>query len=198
MCGYGRHVLPLANKGYQITAIDNAPEYIQEIQGASTGLNIQVQLASLMEMQLADTFDAAICMGNSFCFFSKEEALIILKNLFKHLKPGGSLIINTWMIGEIAIRHFKEKDWFYLDNYKYLIDCNYLFNPTRVEADHIIMRNDGVTEVLKSVDYIFTVSEMEELLQEAGFILKDVYATPRLRKFKLGDSKAYLVCARKA
>jgi hypothetical protein len=48
------------------------------------------------------------------------------------------------------------------------------------------------------VEYIFTVSEMEELLQEAGFILKDVYATPRLRKFKLGDSKAYLVCARKA
>ena len=32
MCGYGRHAIELAKRGYHVTAIDNSKDYIAEIQ----------------------------------------------------------------------------------------------------------------------------------------------------------------------
>jgi len=172
MCGYGRHALPLARKGFRVSAIDNAPEYIEEINAKGEGLAIETQVAGLMDMHLEGQYDAAICMGNSFCFFTRKEAVHILH------------------------RHFKEKDWFYVEDYKYLVDSRYLFQPARVEAEHIIIKETGETEVLQSVDYIFTLSEMEALLKETGFELLTVYSIPKKRAFKLGDSKAYIIAQR--
>ena len=197
MCGYGRHTLPLAKKGFHVTGIDNAPEYIEEIKLHGAEFPIEAQVAGLMGMQLNGLYDAVICMGNSFCFFSREEAIHILNHLYQHMKPGAHLLINTWMLGEIAIRHFKDKEWFYVDEYKYLVDAKYLFQPSRVEAEHIIIRENGETEILQSVDYIFTLPEMEALFQETGFELKAVYGIPKKRAFKLGDTKAYIIAEKK-
>ena len=195
MCGYGRHAIELAKRGYTVTAVDNLKEYVTEINGASEkeSLPIRAIQVSALEVTLDETYDAIICMGNSFAFFNEEEATSLLKKLSNHLKPGGILLINTWMIGEIAIKHFREKDWFYAGDYKYLIDNKYLFNPTRIESEHIIIRSDGATENIKGVDYIFTIRELEMLLQKAGFSIKDIYSTPRKRKFQFGDTRAYIV-----
>jgi len=192
MCGYGRHTLELAKRGYAVMAIDNLADYIEEIKANSEGLAVATQLNSLKAMQLSGMYDAAICMGNSFSFFDREEAQQILQNISAHLRPGGCFIINTWMLGEIAIRHFREKEWFYAGEYKYLHDCRYFFNPARIESEHTIITPDGVTETYKGVDYIFTLSELAELLSEAGLVIDNVYSTPRKKLFKMGDTRAYI------
>jgi SAM-dependent methyltransferase len=199
MCGYGRHTLQLAKRGHKVTAIDNLPDYIQEIceKAEAEALSVKTQLNSLLAMQLTDTYDAAICMGNSFSFFSKEEAQQILATISAHLRVGGCFIINTWMLGEIAIRHFKEKEWFYAGEYKYLHDCCYLFNPSRIESEHTIVPPDGQAESFKGVDYIFTLPELDELLKGAGLIIDGIYSTPRKKPFKMGDTRAYITAYKK-
>jgi SAM-dependent methyltransferase len=195
MCGYGRHALELARRGYHVTAIDNSPEYIDEVKTRSSEehLPVYTSCSSAVQMKLDGSFDMAICMGNSFAFFPEEEATTILRNLSRHLRSGGKFLINTWMIAEIAIRHFKEKDWFYLDEFTYLTDNTFLFHPTRVETDHILVHKNGTIQTIKGVDYIFTVSELNSLFERTGFRLVDIYSTPRKKKFRLGDTKAYIV-----
>lgn len=199
MCGYGRHTFELAKRGHSVTAVDNLPDYIQEIQEKAIveDFSIKAQLNSLMTMQLSESYDAAICMGNSFSFFSKEEAQQILANISAHLRSGGCFIINTWMLGEIAIRHFKEKEWFYAGEYKYLHDCRYLFNPSRIESEHTIVTPDGRAESFKGVDYIFTLPELDELLKSAGLFIDGIYSTPRKKPFKMGDTRAYITAYKK-
>jgi 2-polyprenyl-3-methyl-5-hydroxy-6-metoxy-1,4-benzoquinol methylase len=194
MCGYGRHAFSLAKKGFSITAVDNLEDYVNEIseQAVNEVLPIKAIHSGVLELELHQTYDAIICMGNSFAFFNEEEAISVLQKLYAHLKPGGIFLINTWMLGEIAIKHYKEKDWFYAGEYKYLIDNKYLFNPTRIESEHIIIRSDGATENIKGVDYIFTFAELETILQKTGFSIKDIYSTPRKRKFQFGDTRAYI------
>lgn len=192
MCGYGRHTLELAKRGHNLTAIDNLSDYIQEIEEKSKGLNVNTQLSSLTNMQLSTSYDAVICMGNSFSFFNKVDAQHILHTISAHLRTGGCFIINTWMLGEIAIRHFREKEWFYAGEYKYLHDCRYLFHPSRIESEHTIITPDGVTETYKGVDYILTLSELDDLLKEAGLLIGGVYSTPRKKPFKMGDTRAYI------
>lgn len=198
MCGYGRHALLLGQRGYIVTAVDNLEEYTSEINHKSGEQQLEVEgvCSRILDLKLYKTYDAVICMGNSFAFFTEQEATAILENLSTHLKQGGIFIINTWVLGEIAVKFFREKDWFYAGDYKYLIDNKYLFHPTRIESEHTIIRKDGATETIKGVDYIFTVSELEILLKKSGFTLTSIYATPRKRIFQFGDTRAYVVATK--
>ena len=198
MCGYGRHALELGKRGMEVTAIDNLEDYIQEIneKAANQSIHVKGVQADVVAVELNGTYDAIICMGNSFSFFNSADALQILQNLSAHIKQGGKLIINSWMIGEIAIRHFKEKDWYYVGTYKCLIDNKYLLHPSRIESEQHIIHQNGEIEVTEGVDYIFTIAELEALLKEASFTLKQVYSTPRKKPFLLGDSRAYIVAER--
>lgn len=195
MCGYGRHALELGRKAVSVTAVDNLQDYIDEIKVKAAEQNVPVNAIQedVLYAKLNEVYDAAICMGNSFAFFDKADALTILKNVSDHLKPGGILIINSWMVAEVAIKHFREKDWHYAGDYKCMLEYKYFFHPSRIESEQTIISPDGSVEVLKGVDYIFTLDELESMFNEAGLKTKDVFSTPRKKKFVLGDGRVYIV-----
>jgi SAM-dependent methyltransferase len=195
MCGYGRHALELGKREIEVIAIDNLGEYIKEIKNrASEGkLPVKAIQADILQASFNITIDAAVCMGNSFAFFNREDAVTILKNISRHLRAGGVLVINSWMIAEIALKHFKEKDWHYAGAYKCMLEYKYHFHPSRIESEQTIISPDGAIEIINGVDYIFTLDEMEKMFNEAGLKTKDVFATPRKKKFTLGDGRVYIV-----
>ena len=195
MCGYGRHSLELARRNFQLTSVDNSEDYILEIKASAReqALPVEAFSCSALDIDLNQSYKSAICMGNSFAFFNREDAVMLLKNISESLSDDGVLIINSWMIAEIAIKHFREKEWYYVDNYKYLLDYHFHFHPTRIESIHTIISEQGEIEVLKGVDYVFTLSEMESMFNEAGLKTKAMYSTPRKRPFKMGDNKIYIV-----
>ncbi|MGZ3913478.1 MAG: class I SAM-dependent methyltransferase [Flavisolibacter sp.] len=195
MCGYGRHALGLARNGIAVTAVDNLGEYIDEIKHIATseGLPVQTVLSGALQAPLEGCFDGVICMGNSFGFFDRRDATALLKKLGKHLKPGGFLLINSWMIAEIAIRYFKEREWHQVNNYKYLLENKFLFHPNRIESEQTIIGEDGYSETIKGVDYIFSLDELEDMFQEAGFKTRECYHTPRKKQFSLGDGRIYII-----
>jgi cyclopropane fatty-acyl-phospholipid synthase-like methyltransferase len=195
MCGYGRHALELARRGCHVTAIDNLSQYINEINATAAAENLPVQaaVAGALQAPFEGSYKAIICMGNSFAFFNRKEALSLLHKITSHLSSDGIFIINTWMIAEIAMKHFQEREWLYVDDYKYLLDYTFQFQPNRIESEHTLITPDGKVEVIQGVDYIFTLQEMEAMFSEAGLRLKNVYSTPRKKPFKMGDNRAYLV-----
>lgn len=195
MCGYGRHSLELARRKVNVTAIDNLQDYINEVEESARRENLPVKgiCSNILYAELNEVYDAAICMGNSFAFFNKQDGIAILKNIAEHLKIGGILIINSWMVAEIAIRHFKETEWHYAGEYKCIIENRYHFFPSRIESEQTIIAPDRSVETIKGIDYIFTLDELELMLNEAGLRIKDIFSTPRKRKFVLGDGRIYLV-----
>src|SRR5688500_16843554 len=76
MCGYGRHTIPLSKQGFQITALDNAEEYINEIKEIATEkcLPVSAETVGALDASLSGLYKAILCMGNSFAFFDKEDA----------------------------------------------------------------------------------------------------------------------------
>lgn len=195
MCGYGRHALQLAERGINVTAVDNLLEYIEEIRVKSKELSLPLEAvqASALDIKLEKNYDAVICMGNSFAFFNKKDAINILKTVSRYLKSNGILIIDSWMIAEIAIRHFKERDWHYAGDYKCILEYKYHFHPSRIESQQTIISPDGTVEIIPGVDYIFTLDELEMMFNEAGLRTKALYSTPRKKKFALGDGHIYIV-----
>ena len=198
MCGYGRHALELARRGYAVTAVDNSVDYIDEIKSAGTAesLPIEAFAESALTVNLHKQYKAVVCMGNSFAFFERKEAVALLQKISRHLLPGGSLLINSWMIAEIAIRHFREKEWSQVEGYKYLLDYKFHFHPSRIESEHTLITADGRVEIINGVDYVFTLAELEVMFNEAGLTTMALYSTPRKRPFKMGDNKIYILAGR--
>jgi cyclopropane fatty-acyl-phospholipid synthase-like methyltransferase len=200
MCGYGRHALELARRGYAVTAVDNAADYIDEIKATSAAemLPVEAFVEGALTVPLQKNYKAAICMGNSFAFFDRKDAISLLKKISSHLMEDGILLINSWMIAEIAIKHFREKEWIEVDGYKYLLDYKFHFQPSRIESEHTLLTTQGLVEVINGVDYVYTLAEMEAMFAEAGLCTKALFSTPRKRPFKMGDNKIYIVVQKAA
>lgn len=199
MCGYGRHATGLAKKGIQATAVDNLDEYVNEIKSIAQNDNLPLNAvqADILNYEADGMFDLALCMGNSLCFFDRNNTLTILKMLSRHLKPGTYFFINTWTIAEIAFNGFKAKASGNFGDLEFTTESTYLLKPSRIETDHLIIAPDGKKETKKAIDYIYSISETEQLLNEAGFSMNEVYSIPGKKKFTLGDPRAYIVAQKR-
>jgi hypothetical protein len=93
----------------------------------------------------------------------------------------------------VALKHFKEKDWHYAGQYKCVLEYKYSFYPSRIESEQTIIAPNGSVEIVKGIDYIFTLDQLEEMFAEAGLKTKEVYSTPRKKKFVIGDGRVYIV-----
>ena len=198
MCGYGRHSLELAKRGCNITAIDSHQAYIDEITASvkQDRLSISPVCGNVLETNFDEGYSAAICMGNSISFFDRNSLNNLLKKTVNALDVKGYIVISSWMIMEIAIRHFKEKEWYYAGDYRCLIEHMYKTNPARIESDQLLIKNDGRIEKTQGVDYLYSIDDFENLFQSLDLKLLGVYSTPRKRQFRLGDIAAYIVAQR--
>jgi 2-polyprenyl-3-methyl-5-hydroxy-6-metoxy-1,4-benzoquinol methylase len=194
MCGYGRHAIGLARKGIPVTAVDNLQEYISEIKKTATEENLPISAiqSPVLDYATTDKFDLVLCMGNSLNFFNELDTMRLLTNISDKLKKGGHLLINTWSLAEIAIKGFVEESTSNSDGFEYQVSAKYLFRPARIEAEHLITAPDGKKEIKKAVDYIFSVNEMERMINLAGLSLLEVYGIPGRKQFTLGAPRAYL------
>lgn len=198
MCGYGRHALELARRDIPVTAIDNLKDYIEEINQASQeqALPVKTLVSDVTSIDLPGQFDAAICMGNSFAFFDRLQASKLVANVSKHLKANGIFIINSWAIAEIAIRYFKERDWHWAGEYQCVLESKYHFQPSRIETRQTVLKDNQVVAILDGIDYIFSLDEIEAMLEETGMKITSLYSTPRKKKFALGDPRIYIIATK--
>ncbi|HLF45435.1 MAG TPA: class I SAM-dependent methyltransferase [Chitinophagaceae bacterium] len=199
MSGYGRHALALGRKGMKVVAVDNLPEYSNEIneKAAEEKLDVKSICADILELQVESQFDAVICMGNSLQFFNENDTTKLLSAISSHIKPGGKFIINSWSLAEIVMKQFKEKSWSRFDNLLLLVESKFLLRPARVETTSLIITDNGEREEKQAVDYIFSIAELESMLHKTMFQLKEVYSIPGKKIFSPGDPRAYIVAEKK-
>lgn len=98
MCGSGRILIPLLEKGYQIDGVDNAPHMLENCQKRCASKNLQVQLFEqpLESLLLPKKYGCIFIALGSFQHFADSQtvAFQVLQQLHEHLLPGGSLLID--------------------------------------------------------------------------------------------------------
>ena len=98
-CGTGGHALPLARRGYRVTAVDRSEEMLalarEKLRAATTP--VELVCADLRAVDLGRRFDAAIAM---FAVISYQTTLADLGKAFasarRHLVPGGLFVFDAW------------------------------------------------------------------------------------------------------
>ena len=98
-CGTGHHAIALAQQGYQVVGTDlSAPMIARARENASTqAVEASFAVAGLGGYSaLGQTFDAAICLGNSLPHLLSGAAVAeALSDFSAVLRPGGLLVIQN-------------------------------------------------------------------------------------------------------
>jgi len=98
-CGTGHHAIALASKGYQVVGADLSESMIQRArENASVhGVGASFVVAGMGGFAaLGETFDAAICLGNSLPHLLSAHAVAgALGDFAAVLRPGGLLVIQN-------------------------------------------------------------------------------------------------------
>ncbi len=98
-CGYGRHALRLAQRGYQVTGLDRDEAAISEAnqRAEEAGQSISYIVGDMLRVgELNGEFDAIINMWQSFSYFDEKTNRDLLCQLYSKLTPGGRLIIDMY------------------------------------------------------------------------------------------------------
>ena len=111
-CGQGRHSNLLAEKGYNVTAVDFSAENIQKAKNNSTS-NVKYCAADARNYKEKDKFDACLGMYDVIGSFPDEEENIkIVRNAYKNLRQEGIFIISVMNMELTYARCKKNKNIF--------------------------------------------------------------------------------------
>ncbi len=111
-CGFGRHSLELARRGFDVTGVDITPDYIKYASEQAAGLNARFICSDIREVNFEGEFDAVLNMADGAVGYleNDEENLKIFGVVAKALKPGGRHFMDI-MNGSYADSHFPCKMW---------------------------------------------------------------------------------------
>lgn len=113
-CGYGRHSLELARRGFSVTGVDITPAYIQfaREEARRQGLQAGFLCCDIREIRFDDEFDVVLNMADGAIGYleNDEENRKIFSVAAKALKHGGRHFIDV-MNASYADRHFPCRLW---------------------------------------------------------------------------------------
>jgi SAM-dependent methyltransferase len=116
-----------------------------------------------------EAFDVALSMFTSFGYFDdKGEDLLVLKNLFTSLRPGGSLLME--MAGkEILARIFQPTTSTQLPDGSLLVERHEVFDGWSRMRNEWTFIKDGKARAWRFHLTIYSGQELRDLLEQAGF-----------------------------
>jgi SAM-dependent methyltransferase len=208
-CGSGRLLLPLARAGYTITGVDTSASmlalargYVQEAKLASRVTLVQQDMRTL---QLDRRFGLAFVALGSFAHLTSRKAQQeALASIRAHLTVSGTFILDIsnadarYMEG-LSGQLLHQGTWPREDGSMLTHMISPAASTTRhfIELTHFYDQHVQGGQVNRTVIttrlYLFERSEMELLLEQAGFVIKDVFGDYDLSVFTLESPRMIFI-----
>ncbi len=179
-CGYGRHSIELARRGYEVTGSDINSVHLQKAanDAKTNSIDITFNKESMLDLKYTSQFDAVINMFYSFGFFdTDDENEKVLKNFFDALKPGGKFLMHTDVnLPRILLGKYKEDEERNLVTGKTLrVIDSYDPETKRINGAWII-KSEGKKEKKDYSVRVYTREEFEQLCRKVGFSSVSTYS----------------------
>ena len=182
-CGSGRHSLALAARGHRITGLDISDEAITHARraAADAGLDVTFKLADMRDLPRNGSFDAAVCMGNSFGYLDLAGTQEFVAALAAAVRPGGRLAIDFSVTAESVLPGYTgEPMTMRTGDIDVRIDTDYDVARSRlINRFHFTRGHDELTTT--AVHHVYTSAHLAQMLTGAGFTDIARYAGPGRR-----------------
>jgi SAM-dependent methyltransferase len=190
-CGYGRHAVELASRGYSLTGVDSSQEFLADAR-AATSLPIRWILGDMCELHWESEFQGAYCFGNSFCYLDTAGARKFLAAVAASLVSGGRLVIDTGMAAESILPSLGKGRHHRLGDMIMLSENQYHPADSRLDIAYTFIQN-GKVETHPSSSYCFTTAEICRMHAEAGLEVEQLLGSFTGEPYQLGSPRLILV-----
>jgi SAM-dependent methyltransferase len=168
--GTGRIALPLARRGVEVHGIDLSRAMVARLRAKPGGAAIGITIGDFATTRAPGEFSLAYLVFNTICNLTTQDAQVAcFINAAKHLKPGGSFVIEVFVPalrllppGQRAVPFVVENNHWAYDLY----DC-----ATQAMSSNYV-HEDGGQARLRSVPFRYVwPSELDLMARIAGLAL---------------------------
>ena len=194
-CGFGRHTLELAKRGYALTGVDLSAEFIHTLRQRSKAnkLTIEVIHGDVLTTRFEpSSFDGAYCLGNSFGYVDYDGMDMFVSNVAKALKPDARFVINSGLLAESILPNFPKTGHYVLDDLIMDISNSYLIDESCM-ATVLTYTKGERTEQHSFKHYVYTFADVKRLLAKHDLRTIAAYNSTEKLAYQLGDQQVYIV-----
>jgi 2-polyprenyl-3-methyl-5-hydroxy-6-metoxy-1,4-benzoquinol methylase len=176
-CGFGRHALGLAHRGYRVTGLDLSEAMLERARAmaASGHVTIEWLQRDMRDLDGLEPFDACICLYTAFGFFSDGENRHVLERVHDCLYPAGCLMLDV--SNPLALmRAWPQRSWRESKNGVKLEATHFDALSGRAISRRTLFRPGGTRVDLPETSVrMYPPHELANLLRDSGFEIEQVY-----------------------
>jgi SAM-dependent methyltransferase len=199
-CGSGRLLVPLAREGYELTGVDSSASMLnlarEALEQAGVAAKCKLVQENMYSLHLGQQFRMAfIALGSFGHIYTRKEQRQTLATVHNHLVPRGRFILD---ISNADVRYMEHLSGQLLLQGTWPRDdgamLSHFVSPASSPSRHLLelthfyeehRQGEAVKRTLiRTHLYLFERNEMELLLEEAGFVITDVYGDYELTPFE--------------
>lgn len=153
--GTGRYSIPLAEEGYDVTAVELVKHNLGRLKQKCNKVHAFQGNALKLKKLNEDTFDVTLLFGPMYHLHEKEEKLQALLEAKRVTKPGGIILV-AYIMNEYSVltyafkeRHIKEAlaTGMLDENFHCTSKANPLYSFVRLEDMEELNQNAGLTRI---------------------------------------------------
>lgn len=174
-CGQGRHSIELAKKGFKnVFGLDRSRYLIQKarVDTKKVGVSCNFREGDARKLPYnTDKFDFVLILGNSFGYFeSIKDDLLVLKEVFRVLKPRGQILVDI-SDGEYIRKNYQSRSWEWIDkDYFVCRERSLSLDKQKLISREVINHvNKGVIVDQFYAERLYSKTDISDLLKKVGF-----------------------------
>ncbi len=175
-CGFGRHSVELAKRGFRVTGIDPAEAMITaaKIRAAETAVPIQFSQTPAETFVTDEPFAAAICLFTTLGQHSAAgENSGLVSRVYDALKSGGYFVVEAPQ-RETAVRQLKPTDTFGQGERYTAVTRQYHADEQTITETFTQVAPEGNREFLLRYR-LYSCEELTDLMVNAGFTIVGIF-----------------------
>lgn len=183
-CGYGRHALEFAKRGYEVVGVDITEIYIEDAKKSAQEMglaNVSFYCSDIREVAFCDEFDVVLNLADGAIGYleNDDENLKIFDAVSRALRNGGQHVCDL-VSGDYADAHFPVKLWdageqaVSLSEFDWNPDTRIMMFGNQDFAYGETMKKPEISE--GDPTRVYTLAEIKEIMEIRNMEVVDAFA----------------------
>lgn len=195
-CGIGRHLLPLARRGYRATGFDIAPLFVERANARAAAQigDAQFFVGDVREVESRllerGPFDAIVNMFTSIGYYGRASDLALFQRLGALASSGAVMVVQT-INHDSLVRHFKPEGMDAAGKIRVLQRRRLDLESSTMHSNWEFYEGSGKDPRLHlrmGLEHkVYSLKELRELVEEAGWEFVQGLGSQRGGEIRLGE-----------